>query len=140
VPASSPQSALDDTLKSYIQSNGQMMQELKNSVMINSQVIQDVKNATMVNTQAIAKMESHIGQIATHLGEREKGKFPSQPVTNPKAFTIGNASSQMHGQEHVQAIVTLRSGKQVDNQLVDNQLDRREQNTSDFRATIFSYG
>jgi hypothetical protein len=54
-----------------------MIQELKNSMMINSQAIQEVKNATMVNTQVIAKMEYQIGQIATHLGEREKGKFPS---------------------------------------------------------------
>jgi hypothetical protein len=92
-----------------------MIHELKNSTMINSQAIQEVKNATMVNTQAIAKMESQIGQIATHLGERDKGKFPSQPVTNPKAFTTRNSSSQAHGQEHVHAIVILRSGRQVDN-------------------------
>jgi hypothetical protein len=45
--------------------------------MINSQAIQEVKNATMVNTQAIAKMENQIGQIASHLGERENGKFLS---------------------------------------------------------------
>jgi hypothetical protein len=43
-----------------------------------------MKNATMVNTQAIAKMETQIGQIAGHLGEREKGKLPSKPVLNPK--------------------------------------------------------
>jgi hypothetical protein len=53
------------------------MQELQKSTMANSQAIQEVKNATMVNTQAIAKMENQIGQIANHLGEREKGKFPS---------------------------------------------------------------
>ena len=47
------------------------MQELQNSTMINSQAIQEVKNVTMVNTQAIAKIESQIGQIASHLGERE---------------------------------------------------------------------
>jgi hypothetical protein len=49
-----------------------MIQELKNSTMINSQAIQKVKNATMVNNQAITKMESQTGQIATHLGERDK--------------------------------------------------------------------
>ena len=77
------------------------MQELQKSTMINSQTIQEVKNATMVNTQAITKMESQIGQIANQLGEREKGKFPSHPVPNPMAFTIGNSSSLAHGQEHV---------------------------------------
>jgi hypothetical protein len=46
-----------------------------------------------------------MGQLANHLGERDKGKFPNQPVTNPKA----------HGQGHAIAIVTLRSRRQVDN-------------------------
>jgi hypothetical protein len=78
-----------------------------------------VKNATMVNTQAIAKMETQIGQIASHLGEREKGKLPSQPVPNPKLqFHEGSSSNAVHGLEHVQPVVTLRSGKQVDNQVV----------------------
>jgi hypothetical protein len=104
-PASSPQSTLEDTLKAFIQLTGQS--------------INDVKNATMVNTQAIPKMETQIGQIASHLREREKGKLPSKPVPNPKLqFHEGSSSNAVHGQEHVQAVVTLRSGKQVDNQVV----------------------
>ena len=74
----------------------------------------------MVNTQAIAKMESQIGQIATHLGKREKGKFPSQRMPNPKAFVIGNSS---HGHEQVQSIVTLRSGRQVDSKVGQEEED-----------------
>jgi hypothetical protein len=104
-PASSSQSILEDTLKAFIQLTGQS--------------INDVKNATMVNTQAIAKMETQIGRIASHLGEREKGKLPSQPVPNPKLqFHEGSSSNAVHGLVHVQAVVTLRSGKQVDNQVV----------------------
>jgi hypothetical protein len=91
--------------------------------MINSQAIQEVKNVTMVKTQAIAKMENQIGQIANHLGEREKRKFPSQTELNPKAFAIGNSSNSTHGHEHVQAIVTLRSGRQVYNHVVDPEVD-----------------
>ena len=56
-----------------------------------------------------------MGQLANHLGEKDKGKFPSQPMTNPRACMSGNSLSQ----EHVQAIVTLRSGKQVDNHVVE---------------------
>jgi hypothetical protein len=83
------------------------------------QSINDVKNATMVNTQSISKMETQIGQIASHLGEREKGKLHSQPVPNPKLqFHGGSSSNAVHGQERVQAVVTLRSAKQVDNQVV----------------------
>jgi hypothetical protein len=75
------------------------------------QSISDVKNAIMVNTQAITKRETQIEQIASHLGEREKGKLPSQPVPNPKLqFSGGSSSNAVHGQELVQAIVTLRSG------------------------------
>jgi hypothetical protein len=40
----------------------------------------------MVNSQAIAKLEMQMGQLANHLGEREKGNLPSQPMPNPKAF------------------------------------------------------
>ena len=89
------------------------MQELQKSTLINSQAIQEVKNATMVNTQAITKIESQIGQIASHLGEREKGKFP----------TIGNSSNSSHGHEQVQSIVTLWSGKQVDNKVGQEEED-----------------
>jgi len=100
-PASSPQSTLEDTLKAFIQLTGQS--------------INDVKNATMVTTQAIAKMETQIGQIASHLGEREKGKLPTQPVPNPKLqFHEESSSNAVHGQ----AVVTLRSVRQVDNQVV----------------------
>jgi hypothetical protein len=58
-------------------------------------------------------METQIGQIASHLREREKGKLPSQSVPNPKLqFHEGSSSNAVH------AVVTLRSGKQVDNQVV----------------------
>jgi len=49
---------LEDSLKAFMQLIGHS--------------INDMKNATMMNTQAIAKMETQIGQIASHLGEREK--------------------------------------------------------------------
>lgn len=102
---SSSQSSLEDTLKTFIQ--------------LTCQSINEVKNATMVNTQAIAKMETQIEQIASHLGEREKGKLPSQPVPNPNIkFHQGSSSNAVQGQEHVQAVVTLRSGRQVDNHVV----------------------
>lgn len=58
--------------------------------MNNSQTIQELKNEAMSSKQAIAKMEEQIGQLANQVGERERGKFPSQPVPNPKGqFVIG---------------------------------------------------
>jgi hypothetical protein len=79
------------------------------------QSVSDIRNSTMVNTQAISKLEIQVGQLANHLGERDKEKLPSQPVNNPKACTIGNSSTQ----EHAHAIVTLRSGRRVDNLVAD---------------------
>jgi hypothetical protein len=61
-------------------------------------------------------------QLANHLGERDKGKLPIQSVNNPKACSIRNPSNR----EHVQAIVTLRSGKRVDNQVANLEADQAE--------------
>ena len=81
----------------------------------------------MVNTQAIAKLEMQMGQLANHLGERDKGKFPNQPEPNPKAFAIGNSSNSAHRQEYVQVIVTLKSRRQVENHMVDLEVDTTRQ-------------
>jgi hypothetical protein len=51
--------------------------------------------------------------------KRDKGKFPSQLVTNPKACMSGNSSNQ----DHAHAIITLRSRKQVDNHVAEPESD-----------------
>ena len=83
-----------------------------------SQAIQEMKSSTHLNTQAISKLENQVGQLATQVGEREKGKFPSQPIPNPKRkYAINGSFSSTHANESVQSITTLRSGRQVDNQV-----------------------
>ena len=85
---------------------------------LTSQAIQEMKSSTHLNIQAISKLKNQVGQLATQVGEREKGKFSNQPIPNPKGqYAINGSSSSTHGQEHVQSIITLRSGKQVDNQV-----------------------
>jgi hypothetical protein len=96
---------------------------MRDFMKMTGQSTSDVRHSTMVNTQAISKMEMQMGQLANHLGERDKGKLPSQVVNNTKACNIGNSSNQ----ELVQAIVTLRSGKRVDNQVVDPEADHAEE-------------
>jgi hypothetical protein len=96
---------------------------MRDFMKMTSQSISDVRHSTMVNTQAISKLEMQMRQLANHLGERDKGKLPSQAVNNPKACNIENSSNQ----EHVQAIVTLMSGKRVDNQVVDPEADHDEE-------------
>jgi uncharacterized coiled-coil protein SlyX len=131
-PQPAPQSSFEDTVKAFIQTgnqniqelqkvtmnNSQIIQELQKVTMNNSQAIQELKNEVMSSNQAIAKMEGQIGQLANQMGERERGKFPSLPVPNPKGqVVIRSTSGPSHRQEHVQAITTLRSGRRVDNQV-----------------------
>jgi hypothetical protein len=98
------QSSLEESLKAFMQST--------------QQAIQEIRSSTQMNTQAISKLENQVGQLVTHVGEREKGKFPNQPVPNPKEQCgINNSSSSTHDQEHVQSITTLRSNRQIDNQV-----------------------
>ena len=87
------------------------------------QSISDMRQSTMVNTQAISKLEIQMGQLANHLGERDKGKLPSQTVNNPKACNSGDSSNQ----EHEQTIVTLRSRKRVDDKVVNPEEDHVEE-------------
>jgi hypothetical protein len=90
------------------------------------QSISDVRNSTMVNTQAISKLEIQVGQLANHLGERDKGKLPSQPMNNPKACTVGNSSTQ----EHAHAIITLKSRRRVDNHVVEPEANHEAEPTT----------
>ena len=53
-----------------------------------------------------------MSQMAKQMNEREKGKFPSQPVANPTASPSNPSSSAQ-----LNAIHTLRSGREVDNQV-----------------------
>jgi hypothetical protein len=92
-----------------------------------SQSISDVRNSTMVNTQAISKLEIQVGQLANHLGERDKGKLSNQPVNSPKACTIENSSTQ----EYTHVIVTLRSGRRVDNHAAEAEVDHEAEPTTD---------
>ncbi|XP_058216628.1 uncharacterized protein LOC131327478 [Rhododendron vialii] len=98
------QSSLEDTLKAI------MAKIEKNDAKI--------ENSTHLHAQAIAKLENQMGQLASQLAEREKGKFPSQTLVNPKGqFSIGTTSTPSNEQHHVQSIITLRSGKEVDNKV-----------------------
>ncbi|KAM7488802.1 hypothetical protein LguiB_026286 [Lonicera macranthoides] len=126
LPHVTPQqfSSLEDTLKQFIQVTTQNNQT-------SSQLLQEVKNNGLMNTQAIIRLENQMGQMASQLGEREKGKFPSQPIQNPKGVSSsGSASNPPNAQTHgqVQAITILRSGKVVDNKvsLPDSEEEEKE--------------
>ena len=47
---------------------------------------------------------------------QERGRFPSQTVSNPKGIhEVGSSSNS--GMDEVKAIITLRSGKEVDQRM-----------------------
>ena len=66
------------------------------------------------NAQAIKSLENIMSQMATHMNVREKGTFPSQTMEPPKP----NQPVQNQGPSQVNAIHILRSGKEVNNQVV----------------------
>ena len=68
----------------------------------------------MQNTsQELSVLKTQMSQLATVVGEREKGTFPSQPVPNPKGQLETRGTSTSGPREHIQAITTLRSGRQI---------------------------
>jgi hypothetical protein len=140
-PQHVPQSSLEEMMKAFMQSTDKNLQalmqsneKLTNATLCNSRDIQELKSY-------VANMEGQIGQLANQVGERERGKFPSQPVPNPKGqFGIGSSSTPTHGQDHVQAITTLRSGKQVDNQVATpkeaSNTVRKEENQAELEKEV----
>ncbi|KAH9792897.1 hypothetical protein KPL71_004332 [Citrus sinensis] len=70
--------------------------------------------------QSVSSLEKMVGKLASSVQTSamtvEKGKFPSQPVPNPKGLHEASTSSpQQHGE--VKAVMTLRKGKEVDNKV-----------------------
>ncbi|KAH9686903.1 hypothetical protein KPL70_014565 [Citrus sinensis] len=70
--------------------------------------------------QSVSSLEKMVGQLASSVQTLamtvEKGKFPSQPMSNPKGVQEASTSSpQKHGE--VKAVMTLRKGKEVDNKV-----------------------
>jgi hypothetical protein len=93
--------------------------------MVSNQTIQELKNSHYGDKRSYSGQHSSYCQdrrancpaIKSFGGERKR-EVSSQPVPNPKGqFVVRSSSTPTNGQEHVQAIVMLRSGKQVDNQV-----------------------
>ncbi|XP_063942851.1 uncharacterized protein LOC135150471 [Daucus carota subsp. sativus] len=66
------------------------------------------------------QLEAQLSQLASTLCEREKNKFPSQPEVNQK-FPL---NQRPH--ENVNAIISLRSGNQVDNKVGEHVNENEE--------------
>ena len=63
--------------------------------------------------QKIDNLQYSITKINKLLEVQEKGRFPSQTVPNPKGIhEVGSSSNS--GMDEVKVIITLRSGREVD--------------------------
>ncbi|KAI5654857.1 hypothetical protein M9H77_32044 [Catharanthus roseus] len=82
------------------------------------------------HTQSIAKLETQIGQLDNAISRRDEGRLPSHPIENPR--------TNYH--EQAKAVITLRSGKEVDNKvgepIKDNELNENETEEIDIETKI----
>src|SRR3954464_11908703 len=80
--------------------------------------LEDTFKAFMQTTsQNLSRLETQIGQLAAQTSEREQGKLSSQTIPNPRIQC--NLASSSTSNEQVQAVTTLRSGRRVDNNVVN---------------------
>ena len=64
-------------------------------------------------------MQISLDRIAAHIDAKERGIFPAQPQANPRGTQVTNiASSSNQGNiQQAKAIITLRSGKAIENNI-----------------------
>ncbi|KAM6557038.1 hypothetical protein CsatB_004057 [Cannabis sativa] len=75
------------------------------------QFMQTTQQALHTNSQSLLKLETQMGQLATAVAEREKGKLPSQPIPNPKSQYEVSTSRPT---EEAKSISILRSRKIIE--------------------------
>ncbi|KAI5650808.1 hypothetical protein M9H77_36813 [Catharanthus roseus] len=104
-----------------------------NTLPTNSPNVQGLESMTQIldsHTQSIAKLETQIGQLANTISRRDEGKLPSHPIENPRA----------NYHEQAKAVITLRSGKKVDNKvgepIKDKELNENETEEIDIETKI----
>ena len=78
--------------------------------------------------QKIDNLQSSITRLTNQQQVQEQGKFPSQTLPNPRGVhEIGSTSNPAPRMDEVKAVVTLRSGKQVDQPVPKPAKETREE-------------
>ena len=99
------------------------LEAMANSTTQSNNRLETLLSSFMQNsTQSIAKLEMQMSQLANLVSERERGTFPSQPITNPRNANTNSSQAnvvQDSNLNQMNAITTLRSGKVIDNQVVN---------------------
>ncbi|KAF6173834.1 hypothetical protein GIB67_039785 [Kingdonia uniflora] len=94
VPPQYRKPSSDDGIQALLQSINQLMQQFM-----------------QMNQQSMSRIETSIAQLASGLSTRDNGTFPSQTQLNPKDQT-----ESLH-RDQANAVITLRSGRTVDNKV-----------------------
>ena len=87
--------------------------------------------------QKIDNLQYSITMITNLLEVHEKGRFPAQAQPNPRGvLEIGSASSHAPRMDEVKLIITLRSGKQVDQPVPKPTEETREEKEAEHERII----
>ena len=82
-----------------------------------------IEKQETVNTQLAQSMidfKDTLAKLTSALSFQEKGKFSSQPQQNPKGQDNVNASSsRSQHMDQVKSVITLRSGKVIENHILE---------------------
>ncbi|XP_026459719.1 uncharacterized protein LOC113360425 [Papaver somniferum] len=100
--------SLEESMKLLAQSVVQSNQKFDDFVLM-SQLNQQN------NSQAISNLETQISRLSNQLNDRENGTFSSQTTPNPKGVNQVHGSGSSNHNEHVKAVINLRSGKTLEN-------------------------
>ncbi|XP_026459431.1 uncharacterized protein LOC113360100 [Papaver somniferum] len=114
-PVEQKVSSLEETLRLFIEGSARNNSETTQNFKLLGQRFDEVQRNQQNSDRAIANIETQISQLSNRLNDRENGKFPIQSTPNPKGVNQVNGSGSSNHNEHVKAVITLRSGKTLDN-------------------------
>ena len=87
--------------------------------------------------QTTQRLEVQMSQLVTPQNQRQKGTLSSQPIMNPRNYQQAHLAENQ-SLNHCNAVHTLRSEKQVDNQ-VSTSLSSTQASTSHTPTPLLNY-
>ena len=92
--------------------NAQINQKIEN---VESSIDKSIEGLQKSLNQKIDTMQSSISSLNNQQQVQEKGRFPSQTLPNPRgSHERSFLSEPTQKMDEVQAIITLRSGKEIE--------------------------
>ena len=105
--------------------NAQINQRIEN---VESSLGKRIEGLHKSLNQKIDTMQSSISSLNNQQQVQEKGRFPSQTLPNPRGVhELSFLSEPAPKMDKVQAIITLRSGKEIEQQVFKPMGKTREQ-------------